>query len=233
MLRTSYITVLLLLASLPVLAQNRVSADAEVKKLLDGKVTTVTKREFCKSDGRMVTVFISPNKYIMTTNLDGEMVTYSPAKNEAFRDRGDEYSSNENLLFLFLTGRSADLGLTSLGYALSKSSIDEDGYLKRTYTTRKSGAVPKIDIVLKDFLPVYVAYMDHTGTVVSKTYLSGYDLKSRFVFPTRVTAIDYLKDKDSTVTRTLYSNIKVNSDEPEFSFELPADAVSVKNPFKH
>ncbi|MBQ7253481.1 MAG: hypothetical protein IJS30_02255 [Bacteroidales bacterium] len=233
MLRTFVITVLLFLASLPVLSQNRVSADAEVKKLLNGKVTTVTKREFCKSDGRMVTVFTSPDNYIMTTNLDGEMVTYSPARNEAFKDRGDEYSTIENLIFLFLSGRSADLGLTSLGYALATSSTDGDGYLKRTYTTRNKGAVPRIDIVLKDFLPVYVAYMDHAGAVVSKTYLSGYDLNSRFVFPARVTAIDYLQDRDSSVTRTLYSNIKVNSDEPEFSFELPSDAVRVNNPFKH
>ena len=219
------------MASLPVLSQGRVSADAEIKKLLDGKVTTVTKREFCKSDGRLVTVFFSPTRYMMVTNLDGEMVMYSPATKEAFRDRADEHSSNENLLFLFLTGKSADLGLSSLGYALYSSTMDEDGYLKRTYTTSRKGAVPKVEIVLKDFLPVYVAYMDYSGNVVSKTYFSGYDLQSRFVFPSRVTAIDYLKDKDSTVTRTLYSNIKVNSDEPEFSFEVPDDATSVANPF--
>ena len=124
------------------------------------------------------------------------------------------------------------MGLTSLGYALSGSSTDEDGYLKRVYTTRKKEAVPRVEVVLKDFLPVYVAYMDHSGNVVSKTYLSGYDLASRFVFPSRVTAIDYLKDRDSSVTRTLYSNIKLNSDESGFSFVLPDDAISVANPLK-
>ena len=232
MLRKGFISFLVLIAPLAALAQSRVAASVEVKTLANGKVTTVTKREFCNGNGRLVTVFNSPVHYVVTTNLKGEMVTYSPSRNEAFKDRGEEFSTKDNLLYLFLTGRSADLGLASLGYRLKRSVPDEGGYLKRIYTTTKKGIVPKVEVVLKDYLPVYVAYLDGSDKVVSKTYLSGYDVSSRFVFPSRVTGIDYINGKDSTVTRTLYSNVVTDSAEPEFSFELPEGVVSVSNPLK-
>ena len=232
MLRKGFISILALLVALPVLSQSKVSASVEVKTLQDGKVTTVTKREFCNGNGRLVTVFLSPTHFFMTANLKGEMAMYNPTTKEAFIDRDEGYSTKDNLLYLFLAGRSSDLGLASYGYTLKKSIPEEGGYLKRVYSSTKNGATPNIEVVLKDYLPVYVAYLSVDGTVVSKTYLSGYDMSSRFIFPSRVTAIEYLKNRDSTVIRTLYSNLKIDSDEPEFSFELPADAISVANPFK-
>lgn len=231
-LRKGFISILAFLAPLAAFAQSRVAADVEVKTLLDGKVTTVTKREFCNGNGRLVTVFISPSRYIITTNLQGEMSVYNPATKETFSDRGDEFSTKDNLLYLFLSGRSADLGLASYGYSLQKSQAEEGGYLKRTYTTRQADKAPAIEVVLKDYLPVYVAYLNGSGDVMSKTYLSGYDFSSGFVFPTRVTGIDYLKDRDSTVTRTIYSNVRTNSTDAEFSFEIPSDAVTVEKPFQ-
>ncbi len=226
------LSILAFLSGICCLAQSRVSADVEVKTLMDGKVTTVTKRTFCNGNGRVVTVFSSPTKFVTCANLSGEVKMYSPADNTVFSDRKDDFSTKDELLYLFLSGRSADMGLTSFGYKLVSSEPEEGGYLKRTYKSSKSGAVPKIEIVLKDYLPVYIAYYNGAGKIVSKTYLSSYDMSSRLVLPARVTSIDYLKNRDSTVVRTLYSNIRIDSDEPEFSFEVPSDAVAIKNPLK-
>lgn len=230
MLRRLLISIIALLASVGGFAQSRVAADVEVKTLMDGKVTTVTKRVFCQGNGRLVTVF-SPAGNVVISNLNGEMTMYSPATNEVFTSTKTDFSTKNDLLYLFLSGRSSDLGLASYGYRLDSSEYEEGGYLKRTYKSDKKGKVPTVELVLKDYLPVYVAYIDASRKVVSKTYLSGYDTGAAFVFPSRVTGIDYLKSRDSTVTRTIYSNVRTDSSDKEFNFEIPADAVSVKSPF--
>ncbi|MBQ9652685.1 MAG: hypothetical protein IJV32_00485 [Bacteroidales bacterium] len=69
MLRRSLISVLLVLAALSAQAQKRVSVEAQIKNLADGKVTTVTKRILCDRSGRLVTVSISPSKFYLIQNL--------------------------------------------------------------------------------------------------------------------------------------------------------------------
>lgn len=212
-------------------AQNRVAADVEIKSMMDGKVTTVTKRVFCQAGGRVVTVFNYPARSVTVSNLSGELTVYSPASNEVYSTRSDDYSTRDELLYIFLSGRSSDLGLSAFGYLMESSVPEEDGIVKRTFRTSRKGDVPVVVVVLKDFLPIYAEYRDLAGKVLSKSYFSGYDYASRFVFPSRVTAIDYVKDgKDSTVTRTLYTNLAVGSQEPEFDFKVPSGAIPSKNP---
>lgn len=199
--------------------------------MMDGKVSTVTKRVFCHGGGRVVTVFNYPTRSVTVSNLLGELTVYSPASNEVYTARSDDYSTKDELLYIFLSGRSSDLGLSAFGYVMESSAPEEGGIVKRTYRTSRKGDVPVVAVVLKDYLPIYAEYRDHDGRVLSKTYLSGYDYSSRLVFPSRVTAIDYVKDgKDSTVTRTLYSNVAVGSDEPEFDFKVPSGAIPSQNP---
>jgi len=231
-LRKSLISLLTVLAAAVGYSQSRVSADVEVKTLYQGQVKTVTKRVFCNGNGRVVTVFTTPSESYVISNLKGEMKMYLPETKEVFSDRKEEFSTRDELLYIFLAGRSADLGLSGLGYKLQSSVFEEGGFLKRTYVTSKAGSVPKVEVVLKDSLPVYVAYLDGSGAVVSKTYLSGYDYSAPFVFPSRVTGIDYTKDRDSTVTRTIYSRVSTDSDDPLFGFEVPSDAIPVKKSVK-
>lgn len=232
MSRRSFISALAVFVALGCYAQNRVSADVEIKTLSEGKVTTVTKRVFCNGNGRLVTVFKSPSECWLVSNLKGEIKMYSPARNEVFYDQKEDFSTKDDLLYLFLTGRSADLGLAGFGYKLQSSEYEEGGYLKRTFTTTRHGSAPKVELVLKDYLPIYVAYLDGGGTVLSKTYLSGYDYESDFVFPSRVTNIEYRKNRDSTVTRTRYLGLDTSGNDPGFTFEVPAGAIPVKNPLR-
>ena len=48
--------------------------------------------------------------------------------------------------------------------------------------------------------------------------------------PMRMTDINYGEGKDSSVVRTLYSSVKVDVDDPAFSFQVPADATPMKLP---
>lgn len=207
-------------------AQKRVSADVEVKSLFEGKVVTTRKSVYCSSNGRLVVYSTSPVNFVQTTNPNGESSLYFPDRNEVSLDNSGDVSSRNELLFLMLSGHLSDLGLTYNGYALASSGVDADGYVVRTYTATIPDFPPKVEVVLKDFLPVYAAYYSPDGKVAMKTYFSNYQPVGRMRFPCRQTGIMYSKG-DSVVVRTLYSNIAVDRDDPGFDFVVPADAKPV------
>lgn len=234
MLKRSLISVLLLIiAAVSSQAQKRVSVQAEIKNLADGKVTTVTKRILCDRNGRLVTVSLKPSRFYLIQNLKGEAKLYVPSSNEVYSMIDPMLSSGGELLYIFLSGHTGDLGLVSAGYMLKSSEYDGEGYLKRTYVTGKQNAAPMVDVVLKDYLPIYTEYKDNSGNTLGKTYLSGYDINSSFVFPTRVTEITYNREKkDSTVTRTVYTLPDISGTDPDFDYQVPKGAKPAENPLK-
>jgi hypothetical protein len=87
-----------------------------------------------------------------------------------------------------------------------------------------------VEIVYENYLPIYCAYTSSGGKLLSKKYLSDYRSFGRFTLPMRVVDINYGDKKDSSVVRTLYSSVKVDTDAPEFSFEVPANATPLQLP---
>ena len=227
--RTLLVLALLLLGATNAGAQRKVSADVEVKQVAKGRVTTITKSVYCANNGRLVVHFHKPEEYFVLTNTKGETKLYMPKTNEVLTDNSDALSSKDELISIFMSGRIDDLALGLYGYKL-QSTVNEDGQLKKTFVSRDPSA-PKAEVVFENFLPIYMAYLDPSGKVTSKTYFSKYTTTGRFTFPTRNTTINYVA-KDSTVTRTIYSNIQVDKDAPEFSFEIPAGAKAVTIPTK-
>lgn len=215
-----------LLISLCASAQRKVGADVEVKQVAKGKVTTVTKSVYCANNGRLVVHFHKPEDYYVVTNLKGETRIYMPEANEVFSDNSNALSSKDELISLFMSGRVDDLGLSLYGYKL-QSSTHEDGLIKKTFASRDKGNAPKVEIVYENFLPIYMASLDGAGKITSKTYFTQYKPTGSFLFPTRNTTVSYVA-KDSVVTRTIYSNIRVDQEDPEFNFEIPANAKAVK-----
>ena len=131
MLRRRLLIIVLFIISLQAAAQRRVAADVEVKTLYGGKVTTVSSKMYCTSSGRLVQVFNSPSLYYTVTNPNGEFQLYIPASNEVYSDRKEDFSDRDNLLYLFISGRSDDMGLGLYGYKLASTSREGDGLLKR------------------------------------------------------------------------------------------------------
>ena len=227
--RRGLIITALFIISMSASAQRRVSADMEVKTLYGGKVTTVTSKVFCTSTGQMVQVFQSPSPYYTITNPNGEFKLYVPSTNEVYSERKEDFSDRDDLLYLFLSGRSDDMGLGLYGYKLASTSKEEGGLLKRTYLPMSTGkGASKVELVLENYLPIYLAYYDSSGTVVSRTYLSSYTRFSNLMLPLRVTSVQYMAKKDSSLVRTVYSNVRVDGDDPMFDFKVPADAKPVK-----
>jgi len=221
----SYITILALalLCCLPAAAQKKVSADIEVKQAYKGKVTTITKSVYCESNGRLVVVFHKPNNYFMLTNRIGETQVYTPSTNEVVVDNSGAMTSANEMLFAFIEGHASDLNLPADGYNLSSTTRDGE-YIVKKFKSMTDAEVPEVEVAFKDYLPVYCAFLNNAGQPVRKLYYAHYEQKSRFTAPTRVTEITYGKQKDSTVTRLVYSNVKVDVDAPEFNFVVPSDA---------
>ncbi len=105
-----------------------------------------------------------------------------------------------------------------------------DGTVKRVYVPSLPGkGAAKIELVLENYLPIYLAYFNEGGSIVSKTYLSSYSRFSNLMLPLRVTSVQYTSKKDSTLTRTLYSNVTVDGNDGLFDFRVPADARPIKD----
>ena len=222
----------MLVISATAAAQNRVAADVEVKTVMDGKSTTQKSQLFCTSAGDRIQVYEGNPSYYALTNLEGEFRAYFPASNEVYTDRKEDFSSKDDVFYLFLSGKSDDMGLASYGYRLS-GSVMEDGLLKRTYVPDNPSTakgVSKVEIVLENYLPIYIGYYNDKGALVSKTYLSSFARYKSVMLPRRITSIAYTAKKDSTITRTLYSNIRVDGNEPMFRFRIPENARTLKAP---
>lgn len=215
------IVLLLLLICTTANAQRKISADVEVKQAISGKVMTITKSVYCANNGRLVVHFHTPDEFYVTMNQLGEARMYNPRTKESEVDNESGVSAREELLYLFMTGRSNDLGLAQDGYKLT-STVNEDGFLKKIFTSATDGNLPKVEVVYQNYLPIYMAYLDVNGKAVNKTYLSNYTRFGRFTFPCRVTNITYPTAKDSSVVRTIYSNVKVDVDDPMFDFDIPS-----------
>ena len=144
-LKLSYILTILaaalLLAPAGASAQRRIIADVEVKQAAAGKVATITKRVHCSNDGRAVIHFLKPQDYIVVTNVKGETRMYIPSTNEVMVDNSSVLTSQDELISVFMSGRAGDLGLGMYGYRL-QSTTREDGLVKKTYVTDKSGDIP-------------------------------------------------------------------------------------------
>ena len=78
--------------------------------------------------------------------------------------------------------------------------------------------------MLENYLPIYLAYYDSAGSVVSRTYLSSYSRFSNLMLPLRVTSVQYMAKKDSSLVRTVYSNVRIDTNDPMFGFKIPSDA---------
>ena len=212
-----------LLAPAGASAQRRISADIEVKQAADGKVATVTKRVYCSLDGRIVVHFLKPEDYFLISNVKGETRLFIPRTNEVVVDNSAVLTSRDELVSVFMAGHAEDLGLGMYGYRL-QSTTREDGLVKKTYVTDRQGDIPKVEIVYENFLPIYCGYLDASGKTLSKTYYSKYVPAGRIMLPTRVTGITYTSKKDSSVMRTIYSDIRIDDEDPNYDFQVPSNA---------
>lgn len=214
-------------------AQNRIMADVTARQVHKGKSLRVERQVFYSANGSLVVHYTYPQEYYMITNRIGETSVYQPKANEVMQINDQSVNSENEMISVFMSPNYSDLGLTKLGFVLSK--IEKDGADQvKTYTPTHMDdkAISKVVVVCRDGNPIYCAFYDQAGNITKKTYYSHYVELPVMTFPTMVTQIAYDSKGDSVIKREEYKNIRTK-DFPKdalFDYRVPTNAKRV-SPF--
>lgn len=183
--------------------------------------------------GKLVTYFNKPLKYTMISNSKGEAKIYFPEKNEVIVNRDDAFNSDYSLIYFFLANKTSDLGLKDMGFTLSNTSF-KDGHMITNWVASTSGTsgVEKVELVHKNFQPIYIEYITKDDKTLQKVFYYDYKPVGSIKFPMKVVEFNYLSDGDSAITKTTYSDIVFGINDlnkSKYDFEVPTNAKVIEN----
>ena len=224
----------ILIASLFVLAGNvstaqvsQISVHKKSQVLKDGKKQTVLADcYYSAEEGTFVAHYLEPMEFVKITNRQGEMKIYFPKTNKVNVQQDFYFSSENELLHYFVNNRIDDLGLRKEGFRMSDSRYDEN-YLVTTWLPPDGmKVISKVELVFENMIPIYAAYFGKDGKIIRKIYYSDYYKDHRLLLPKRITEITFTSEKDSTIKRTIFSDIRQNGavDNDYMNFKIPDDA---------
>lgn len=206
---------------------DRVYAEMETRQLKAGKYVTI-KGEVCYSgNGNMVSHYAYPKNYVLVSNKTGEVKLYDPAANTVVLSQNTMFSSQTSLFYYFIAGKSADMGLSEMGYVQDKVYPEKDMTVSewRLKKPVKTEVVHRVKLVHKQQNPVFIQYQNAAGVVIRKVYYYEYTLLDHTSFPATTTDITY-QGKDSSVSKTVFRNFKLNqqANSAYFNYQIPANA---------
>lgn len=211
----------------------KVYAKMESKQLQNGKYI-VLKSELCyKQTGELTTHFTSPTEYIVLTNKAGELKMYDPKNNTIITKQANTFSSQTSQIYYFMSGKVADMGLVDLGYVPVKTYPENSVIVsewQRKVPDEKS-LVQTVKLVHMQQRPIFMEYKDKNKAAVRKVYYYGYKAFANLYFPSTTTEIIFNTKTDSVVTKTVYSDFKINEEAVSkyFDFKIPVDAKKATN----
>ena len=184
---------------------------------------------FDKETGNLVVKGAVPEEHIKISNRLGEVKVYYPQKNQVIIKQSQYFSSENELVYYFLSNNYYDLGLKNQGFTVSETRMDGN-YQVVTWTAPANlTTVEKIELVFDNETPIYAADFNPQGKIVRKIYYYDYNIYSTFMFPSKVTQISYTPNGDSIIQRNTWTQLKTsalpNSD--YFNFKIPEDAVVI------
>ncbi len=211
--------------------ERRFSANFELVKVNKGKKVTIKGEvHYNIETGKMVMVFSAPLKYIYISTSKGEAQIYQPKENTVSVKNDQNLSSKEDMLYYFVTNKTNDLGLLSVGYVIEKTT-NEKGLVRKIWkNSNPKQKIPKVEMVYKFQQPIYSAYFDAKENLKKKIFYSDYLSFGLYSVPMKIVEIDYVNAKDSTISKKTYSGVKTNKDaiSPYYSYKVPANARVIK-----
>ncbi len=207
---------------------DRIMMRMESQSLHKGKRVDVMAELFYQAmDGRLVTKYHTPVDHVMVTTNKGELAIYNEVDNTVYREQNMDYSSENNLIYFFLSGRIQDLGLRHMGFELMDTEFVE-GLVKTSWfpPAELYHLFSRIELVHENHLPIYVGYYDSTKKLIKKVYYTDYRNFPEIIIPATVTEFNYLPGNDSIVNRLRFSDIRINRHATSswFHFKIPDDA---------
>lgn len=210
----------------------KISAHVYTRQAEKGYFTSIQSNLYFTADGNLVSDFSSPRKYISITNNKGEVQIYDPKENTVVQFQNSLLSTNTTPFYYFFSGKTSDMGLRNAGYKIIDTKFDKN----LAITTWQVVAPPKkgdpvyyVKLVHDQYRPVYMDYEDFNRKVIRKVYYYDYTQVGGVEFPKTFTEILY-QDKDSIVTKTEYSDFRINEKAQStlFQFKIPENAKLAK-----
>jgi len=205
----------------------RIMMSMKSQSLHKGKVVNVdAELYYDQLSGSLITRYIQPACQVLKTNEKGELSIYNEEENTVTYRQGAEYSTESNMVLFFLQGKIQDLGLGDFGFQLMSTRFEEDMVITEWFPPAELFHLfNRIELVHKDFVPIYIAYYDAQRNLAKKVFYSQYEYLEDVSFPTLVTEFNYIGN-DSIINRIRFSDIKVNHQAVSswFDFTIPEDA---------
>lgn len=208
----------------------KLSARMITKAAQKGTTTTIKADVYYQSSGKMLTHFFDPIELFVLNNDKGEVSMYDPKKNTAKQQQNYMYSTETSQLYYFLQNKKGDLGLKAMGFSVNNTKFEEDLMITRWLPPASMmNLIKEVELVHRGQNPIYMKYVGKDGKNAKKVYYYNYANVSGIDFPQAITQIDFV-NKDSVVTKTTYTDIKVNesADHPLFNYSIPATAKLLK-----
>lgn len=224
----SLLAMLLVLMGFSAMGVDRIMLRMEAQSLHKGKRADVVADLYYQTlDGHMITKYFKPVDHVAITNNKGELTIYNEQDNTVYREQSLDYSSDNNLIYFFLSGKTQDLGLQQMGFELMETEFLE-GLMKTSWFPPQHmfHLFSRIELVHEHNLPIYAAYYDSAEKLVKKVYYTDYEVFPEIILPLTVTEFNYLPGNDSIVSRMRFSDIRINrrAVSPWFNFTIPSDA---------
>ncbi|MES2837450.1 MAG: hypothetical protein V4667_08000 [Bacteroidota bacterium] len=197
------------------------------KSLHNGKSISIKSDVYYKvSGGVMVTRSTNPYEKITITNANGEFKEYDVKANTLTLIQGLELSSKNSLFYNFLSGSINDMGLSNLGYKLSKTKMEGKIVVTTWVPSSESKYIKKAEIAHENFLPIFMGFYDVKDKPLQKSFYSNYQNVGSIKMPLTITEFEYITEKDSVITKRVYSNLKTNSmvEDTYLNYKVPAGA---------
>jgi hypothetical protein len=120
------------------------------------------------------------------------------------------------------------MGLSDLGFVPTKTYPENNLIISEWMHKVPDPKSPVITVKLvhQQQKPIYMDYKDKTNSIIRKVYYYGYKQLNQFSFPSITTEIIYNSKADSVVTKTAYSDFKLNTAATStyFGYKIPATA---------
>ncbi len=194
----------------------------------NNKLITVESDYFFDAEtGNLVVHSSLPEDHIKISNRLGEVKIFYPASNRVTLKQNQYFSSENELIYYFLSNDYYNLGLSDEGFRVTGTHMDGN-YQVVTWTAPVGmKVVSRIELVFENGQPVYAVYYHTNGSIIRKIYYYNYEIFPDFMMPMKVTQISYTPDGDSVIQRNTWSSLTVSAipDSDYFNFKIPEDAV--------
>ncbi|MEL6537600.1 MAG: hypothetical protein AAFQ98_19425 [Bacteroidota bacterium] len=207
--------------------RNSFQAHMRIRSAQSGMMNTVEADVFYSLDGRMASFYTLPQAYTILSNSKGDIQIYNPSEHTVVQQNSLAFSTENSQLYFFLQNRAFDLGLTAMGFS-NRNTTYEEGLMVSEWLPPAEMAeqLSQVKMVHEGPNPIYVEYQQPDGSVLKKIYFYDYRQVGNQQFPQAMTQIDYFAESDSMLTKTEFTDFKLDTevDRERLNFQVPADA---------